>query len=67
MTWMTTPMLDRLEKYLDLATFRQTLVASNLANIDTPGYRTQDIDFESEMRPCRVPCRRSPSCAKCLV
>ncbi|HZP00950.1 MAG TPA: flagellar basal body protein [Terriglobia bacterium] len=50
MSWMTTPMLDRLEKYLDLAAFRQTLVASNLANIDTPGYRTQDIDFESEMR-----------------
>ena len=50
MTWMTTPMLDRLEKYLDLAACRQTLVASNLANIDTPGYRTQDINFESEMR-----------------
>lgn len=58
MTWMTTPMLDRLEKYLDLAAFRQTLVASNLANIDTPGYRTQDINFESEMR--RAEAMQSP-------
>jgi flagellar basal-body rod protein FlgB len=27
---------------------RQKLVASNIANADTPGYRTQDIDFQSE-------------------
>jgi flagellar basal-body rod protein FlgB len=40
----------RLEHFLDLVTFRHELVSSNLANVDTPGYRTQDIDFESEMR-----------------
>lgn len=27
---------------------RQKLVASNIANADTPGYRTQDINFRSE-------------------
>src|SRR5271165_3947218 len=45
-------MLDRLagqiERYMDLLSTRQKLVASNIANADTPGYRTQDIDFESE-------------------
>jgi flagellar basal-body rod protein FlgB len=45
-------MLDRvagqLEKYLDLLSVRQKLVASNIANADTPGYRTRDIDFQSE-------------------
>jgi flagellar basal-body rod protein FlgB len=50
MNWMETPMLQRLEKYLDLVAFRQELVSSNLANIDTPGYRTRDIDFAGELR-----------------
>ncbi len=38
-----------LERYLDLASFRQTLVAGNLANVDTPGYRTTDVAFQSEL------------------
>jgi flagellar basal-body rod protein FlgB len=37
-----------LEKYMDVLTARQKLVASNIANVDTPGYKTQDIDFQSE-------------------
>ena len=45
-------MLDRLagqlERYMDLLSARQKLVASNIANADTPGYHTQDIDFQSE-------------------
>jgi flagellar basal-body rod protein FlgB len=35
---------------MDLLSARQKLVASNVANADTPGYRTQDIDFQSEFR-----------------
>jgi flagellar basal-body rod protein FlgB len=44
-----TPALPFLERYLDLSTFRQTLVASNLANIDTPGYQTRDVAMQSEL------------------
>lgn len=33
---------------MDLLSSRQKLVASNIANADTPGYRTQDVDFEFE-------------------
>ncbi len=33
---------------MDLLSARQKLVASNVANADTPGYHTQDIDFQSE-------------------
>jgi len=29
---------------------RQKLVASNIANADTPGYKTVDIDFQSELQ-----------------
>jgi flagellar basal-body rod protein FlgB len=37
-----------IEHYMDLLSVRQKLVASNIANADTPGYRTQDIDFRAE-------------------
>ena len=37
-----------LEKYMDVLSARQKLVASNIANIDTPGYRTKDLDFQTE-------------------
>ncbi|MEP7355150.1 MAG: flagellar basal body protein [Acidobacteriota bacterium] len=35
---------------MDLLSARQKLVASNIANVDTPGYKTQDIDFQAELR-----------------
>ena len=50
MSWIYTPIMNELGEYLDLAAYRQTLIASNLANVDTPGYRTRDIDFNKEMR-----------------
>ena len=37
-----------LEKYMDVLTARQKVVTSNIANVDTPGYKTQDLDFQSE-------------------
>jgi flagellar basal-body rod protein FlgB len=33
---------------MDLLSTRQKLVASNIANADTPGYKTKDIDFQFE-------------------
>jgi flagellar basal-body rod protein FlgB len=38
----------RVERYMDLLTARQKLVATNIANADTPGYKTQDLDFQHE-------------------
>lgn len=38
-----------LESYLDVATTRQTLIASNMANIDTPGYQTRDLNFQQAL------------------
>ncbi len=45
---MLDPIAGRIEHYMDLLSTRQKLVASNIANIDTPGYRTRDIDFQFE-------------------
>src|SRR5215813_6878492 len=41
-------MTGSLERYLDLLSTRQKLVAANIANADTPGYKAQDIDFQFE-------------------
>ncbi len=45
---MLDPIQSRMEHYLDLLSTRQKLVASNVANLDTPGYKTRDIDFQFE-------------------
>ncbi len=47
---MLDPVAGSLERYMDLVSARQKLVASNIANAETPGYRTVDIDFEREFR-----------------
>src|SRR6185437_6202921 len=39
---------NQLQTFMDLLSTRQKLVASNIANADTPGYKTQDLDFQSE-------------------
>ena len=41
-------MSDTLQKYLDLASDQMKLTAGNMANLDTPGYKTQGFDFEGE-------------------
>jgi flagellar basal-body rod protein FlgB len=40
---------EQIARYLDLATDQAKLTAANMANIDTPGYKTQGMDFEAEM------------------
>jgi flagellar basal-body rod protein FlgB len=41
---------NSIERYMDLLSARQKVVASNIANADTPGYKTRDINFQSEFR-----------------
>jgi flagellar basal-body rod protein FlgB len=41
---------SHIEHYMDLLSVRQKLVASNIANADTPGYKTRDIDFQQEFQ-----------------
>ena len=43
MSMIETPLMRGLARALDLSAFRHQLIASNLANIDTPGYRTRDL------------------------
>ena len=45
---MLQAMTANIERYMDLLSARQKLSASNIANADTPGYQTKDIDFQQE-------------------
>jgi len=42
-------MLRVLESFINVTSSRHSLVVKNMANIDTPGYHTQDIDFRKEL------------------
>lgn len=46
---MLNPIVDRVERYMSLLSARQQLTAANIANADTPGYRTRDISFREEL------------------
>jgi flagellar basal-body rod protein FlgB len=49
-------MLDQLDsefafnrEALDVRAYRQELLSSNIANVDTPGYKARDVDFASSL------------------
>jgi hypothetical protein len=44
-----------IEDRLSLNTRRQELVASNIANVDTPGYVAKDISFEEVLKKAMEP------------
>jgi flagellar basal-body rod protein FlgB len=39
--------INMLSKELDTKTLRNELIASNIANVDTPGYKAKDLDFKT--------------------
>ena len=41
--------INILDKAADASWKRETLIANNIANADTPGYKRQDVDFESQL------------------
>jgi flagellar basal-body rod protein FlgB len=51
---MDQPSLDRitnlLTQFLDVQSRRAQIVSSNLANVDTPGYQAQELDFAEYLK-----------------
>lgn len=41
--------INVLDKAADAAWLRNEVIANNIANADTPGYKRQDVDFESQL------------------
>lgn len=42
--------VNLLDSTMDASWRRETLITNNIANNDTPGYKRQDIEFESVLR-----------------
>ena len=42
--------INILDKAADASWTRENLIANNIANNDTPGYKRQDIDFQSVLK-----------------
>lgn len=49
MSLVETPLMQRLSHFLDATACRSGVIASNIANIDTPGYHAHDLDFRSQL------------------
>ena len=50
MEMFSDPMIHAMGSYMTRLSQRQQIVASNLANIDTPGYKTKDVSFNATMQ-----------------
>jgi flagellar basal-body rod protein FlgB len=44
--WLDNPVLTVLEKGLNASSLRQKVLADNVANVDTPGFKRSDVDFQ---------------------
>lgn len=42
--------MEILQRIMDICSYRQKILASNIANADTPNYRAKDIDFKAELK-----------------
>jgi flagellar basal-body rod protein FlgB len=42
--------ISLLERVLDFASLRHNVIASNIANLDTPGYRARELLFKQELK-----------------
>jgi len=54
MSMIDSPQIEALSRFLDVDVARHKLITSNLANIDTPGFRTRDLDFRAELARASV-------------
>ncbi len=44
------PSLKAAQVALDGLSFRRDLISQNISNVDTPGYHSQDVEFESVLK-----------------
>jgi len=43
------PLIDLIGKALSIRTVYNKVIAGNIANVDTPGYKEKDIDFRKQL------------------
>jgi flagellar basal-body rod protein FlgB len=42
--------VQALSRFLDAASARHNVITTNIANVDTPSFKTRDVDFRSMLR-----------------
>jgi flagellar basal-body rod protein FlgB len=42
--------IDLMQRGMDASWMRQEVISHNIANVDTPGYKAQSVEFESVLR-----------------
>ena len=42
--------VNLLDKAADASWTRESVISQNIANVDTPGYKRQEIDFEAQLK-----------------
>ena len=42
--------INLMDKAADASWMRESLITNNIANVDTPGYKRQDVDFASVLK-----------------
>ncbi len=47
---LRTPYLNLLETSLNASSLRHNVIANNIANVDTPGYKRMEVDFERQLQ-----------------
>jgi len=45
-----TPMIDAADSYMSRLSQRQQIISSNLATLETPGYKAKDVSFNATMQ-----------------
>ena len=51
--------INVLDKAADASWKRQTVLANNISNVDTPGYKRKDLDFEGTLKQELGRCKHS--------
>ena len=64
---MLTPGTLRAARYLDLMSASQRVTAANIANADTPGYRTRKLDFRAAWQAALEKPSRKPAMEPAVV
>ncbi|MBX7100746.1 MAG: flagellar basal body rod protein FlgB [Myxococcaceae bacterium] len=59
--------LTALERSLDVRLEKQNLLASNAANLDTPGYQARELDFDAAMQSVLAPGGDAPGAVETAV
>ena len=52
LNWLNNISMNLLDKDLDGLWVRQQAISGNLANVETPGYKSQNVSFEDQLRQC---------------